>query len=121
MKFLEKAMLPKLLTVDSILGRGPLVALVRDMILNNPPEGAIAALQAMAERRDQRDLLPDIEVPALVLNGAEDQVIPVSVAEALAEALPDAECVIVPAAGHLVPMEQPEATNQALLAWLRRL
>jgi pimeloyl-ACP methyl ester carboxylesterase len=59
-------------------------------------------------------------VPALVLHGAEDALIPVSEAELLAGSLPDAELVIIPEAGHLPNLEQPDAFNDAVRLFLER-
>lgn len=60
---------------------------------------------------DTRDLLPRIAVPTLVLWGDDDRRSPMNVAEQLADAIPDAELAIIPDAGHLSNMEQPEAFN----------
>src|SRR5918911_2284289 len=66
------AMLPKLLTPETVSKRPEIVKRVRDMMLKTKPEGAAAALRGMAEREDQSSLLPKIAVPTLILVGAED-------------------------------------------------
>jgi pimeloyl-ACP methyl ester carboxylesterase len=60
---------------------------------------------------DTRNLLPRIDVPTLVLWGDDDRRSPMSVAEALHTAIPGAELAIIPNAGHLSNMEQPDAFN----------
>ena len=60
---------------------------------------------------DTRDLLSRIAVPTLVLWGDDDRRSPMYVAEQLAGAIPNAELVIIPNAGHLSNMEQPEVFN----------
>jgi pimeloyl-ACP methyl ester carboxylesterase len=60
---------------------------------------------------DTRDLLSRIAVPTLVLWGDDDRRSPMHVAKQLADAIPNAELAIVPNAGHLSNMEQPEAFN----------
>ena len=60
---------------------------------------------------DTRDLLPRIQVPTLLLWGDVDRRSPVHVAEQLHAAIPGAELAIIPEAGHLSNMEQPEAFN----------
>jgi pimeloyl-ACP methyl ester carboxylesterase len=60
---------------------------------------------------DTRTLLPRIAVPTLVLWGADDRRSPLSVAEQLHAAIPGAELVVIPDAGHLSNMEQPDAFN----------
>ena len=51
------AMLPKLLTPETVSKRPEIVKRVRDMMLKTKPEGAAAALLGMAERDDQTELL----------------------------------------------------------------
>lgn len=60
---------------------------------------------------DTRGLLPAIEVPTLVLWGEGDRRSPIHVAEQLRAAIPGAELAIIPNAGHLSNMEQPDAFN----------
>ena len=60
---------------------------------------------------DTRDLLPRIQVPTLLLWGDMDRRSPVHVAEQLHAAIPGAELVIIPEAGHLSNMEQPDVFN----------
>jgi pimeloyl-ACP methyl ester carboxylesterase len=60
---------------------------------------------------DTRNLLPRIGVPTLVLWGDDDRRSPMVVAEALHAAIPGAELAIIPNAGHLSNMEQPDTFN----------
>lgn len=60
---------------------------------------------------DTRALLPRIDVPTLVLWGADDRRSPMHVAEQLRTAIPGAELAIIPEAGHVSNMEQPDAFN----------
>jgi pimeloyl-ACP methyl ester carboxylesterase len=60
---------------------------------------------------DTRDLLPSIGVPTLVLWGDEDRRSPIHIAEQLHVAIPGAELAIIPNAGHVSNMEQPDAFN----------
>lgn len=59
-----------------------------------------------------------IAVPTLVVVGQDDQLTPVSEAQALVDAIPGARLAVVPDAGHLVNIEQPEAFNALLLDFL---
>ena len=54
------AMLPKLLTPETVSKRPEIVKRVRDMMLKTKPEGTAAALLGMAAREDQTDLLSNI-------------------------------------------------------------
>jgi 3-oxoadipate enol-lactonase len=70
---------------------------------------AIAAAQrAMANRRDQTDLLSQIHCPTLVLAGNEDTLIAPSEAAAMVQLLPKARIKIIPETGHLLPLEKPK-------------
>ncbi len=60
---------------------------------------------------DTRELLPRIGMPTLVLWGDDDRRSPMRVAEQLSAAIPGAELAIIPNAGHLSNMEQPDAFN----------
>jgi pimeloyl-ACP methyl ester carboxylesterase len=60
---------------------------------------------------DTRDLLPVIRVPTLLLWGEHDRRSPIHVAEQFHAAIAGAELAIIPAAGHVSNMEQPEAFN----------
>lgn len=90
-------------------------------VLANPAEGIAAASQAMAERPDSVALLPEVQVPALVVVGEEDGVTPPEEAEAMAAGLPRADLVRIPAAGHLSALEQPGAFAQAVMDFLDRI
>jgi pimeloyl-ACP methyl ester carboxylesterase len=61
---------------------------------------------------DTRDLLPRIDVPTLLLWGEDDRRSPIAVAEKFHAAIPGAELAIIPKAGHLSNMEQPDVFNE---------
>ena len=60
---------------------------------------------------DQRDLLPQINVPTLLLWGQADARSPIRVAEQFRDAIPGARLVLIPNAGHVSNMEQPARFN----------
>ncbi len=78
--------------------------------------GVHAAVRAVArstfdgpvQRLDVRDALADIDVPVLVIWGAEDRVFHVSQAHALGRVVPDAQVEIVAEAGHVPHLERPD-------------
>ena len=83
------------------------------------PSAAVAAgLRAMASRPDSTATLATIRVPTLVLVGQEDAITPVKDSEQLAHGIPRATLFVVPGAGHLAPLEQPEEVATRLLRWL---
>jgi 3-oxoadipate enol-lactonase len=113
------AMLPKLLTPETVSKRPEVVKRVRDMMLKTKPEGAAAALRGMAERDDQTDLLQKISVPALILVGAEDAITPVADSEKMHHAIADSRLMVLQNAGHVSNLERTEQFNQALLDFLK--
>jgi len=60
---------------------------------------------------DTTELLPEIEVPTLLVWGDDDRRSPMHIAEQFRDAIPDAELAIVANAGHVSNMEQPEEFN----------
>jgi class 3 adenylate cyclase len=61
----------------------------------------LEALYLMNREIDIRDVLPTVRVPALVLHGSDDQVLPVDVGRYTAQRLPTARFVELPGVGHL--------------------
>ena len=89
------------------------------MMAAAPVPGLLGALAAMRDRPDSTDLLPELRgFPTLVVVGAEDVLTPPREAEGMAKAIPGAKLAIIPNAGHLAPLEQPEVFNQHLAALL---
>lgn len=112
------AMLPKLLTPETVSRRPEIVKRVRDMMLKTKPEGAASALRGMAERDDQTSLLSKITVPTLILVGAEDAITPVADSEKMNEGVASSRLVVLENAGHVSNLERTEKFNEALLNFL---
>ncbi len=70
---------------------------------------------------DARTRLSEVRAPALVLCGAEDRLTPPKYVAALQEGLPKARLELIPAAGHMLPLECPERVAHAILAFLGRV
>ena len=83
--------------------------------------GLVGGLLAMRERKDYTPVLRSVQVPSLVIGAEQDQAIPPENSRLLAQELPDATLCMIPGAGHLVNLEQPEAFNSCLLQFLKRL
>jgi pimeloyl-ACP methyl ester carboxylesterase len=95
------------------------VSQLRQMMLNAPVAGVIGALEAMKQRADSRPLLPTLgRIPVLVICGEEDVLTPPDAARAMADAIPGAELELVPDAGHLAPLERPDAVTSRLHRFL---
>ncbi len=96
-------------------------AQVRGFIEQTQPQGIIGALRGMAQRPDSSDLLPTITVPTLVVVGSDDILSPPEEMRTLHNATPGSRFVVIPGAGHLAPLEQPDAFNAALHDFLAPL
>ena len=97
-----------------------LVDEVRTMMLRQPKATVVAALKAMRDRPDRRDLLPTLDCPVLVVVGDQDKVTPLDSAKTMLGASRKGELKVIEGAAHLTPMERPDDVNEALLDWLRR-
>jgi len=62
--------------------------------------------------------LGEIQMPALVIVGAEDRALPPPLSRRIAAGLPDSSLVEIPCSGHLCTLEQPEAVTAAMLEFL---
>lgn len=92
---------------------------IRQMIDGATSQGIAAASRGMALRADSNDLLSTIACPALVLVGEYDVLTPPELAQEYAANIPGAQLVVIPGAGHLANLEQPQAFLQAMNGFLR--
>jgi pimeloyl-ACP methyl ester carboxylesterase len=113
--------------LDGLLGattravRPDVVERVRAGLLAARPAGVAWSQRAMAARPATTGLLPGVRVPAAVIVGGEDGLTPPVAAHAMAQALPDAVLTVLPRAGHLSPLEDPDGVAAALLALVLRV
>ncbi len=84
------------------------------MVRTTDPGCYISACEALAAF-DVRGELGRVGVPTLVLVGSDDQVTGPAEARTLVAGIPDARLAVVPAASHLVPVEQPAAVTDLLV------
>jgi pimeloyl-ACP methyl ester carboxylesterase len=118
---LLEATFPKLIGATSFERRPAVVADLRGRVEAAPPAAAAWAQRAMAGRADSLDVLRATAVPSLVVVGEEDVLSPPDDARAMAQALPDADLVVLPSVGHLTPLEAPAEVAEAIAGFLRRL
>jgi len=95
-----------------------LVAQGQAELLDNRPEVVHGDFLA-CDRFDLMARVSDISVPTLVICGVEDALTPPRYAAFLHEAVPQAKLTLIDGAGHMVMLEQPEATTQAIARFLR--
>jgi pimeloyl-ACP methyl ester carboxylesterase len=98
--------------------RDDLLDLTFNMAMDLGPEAFLRQSEALLHRPDSRPLLPVIACPTLLLCGAEDVVCTPALHQQMADAIPFSRLCIVPGAGHLPPLEQPELFSNLLLEWL---
>lgn len=77
-----------------------------------------AQQQAIINRPDQRKNLASLKLPALVVHGQDDQVIPCVRGAEIAHVIPGAKWVPLRECGHSPPLEMPDAFNSILGQWL---
>lgn len=95
------------------------LALARAAVAGCAPETIRADIGA-AKAFDARAGLARITCPALILCGTQDHITPPRYAAWLREGLRDARVVLVPGAGHMLPLERPEQVNATIARFLRR-
>ncbi len=111
---IASSMLPKLLAPATYKTKPGLVNQVRDMMEDVSVEGIIGDQQGMIERPDSTPTLSQIDKPTLILHGEDDQLVPVSEAKTMRNLIKDSKLQVLPTAGHLLNLEQPDLFNQAV-------
>jgi pimeloyl-ACP methyl ester carboxylesterase len=91
----------------------------RSGVTHRDASGLARAARGMLTQRDARviESLPDIKVPSLVVVGADDTPF-LAASDYMAAKIPGASKVVVPAAGHAVNIDQPQAFIEAVLPFL---
>ena len=90
----------------------------QDRLAANDPPALIRFGKAIFGRDSVLDRMPEVAVPTLVIVGAEDKATKPDKARRIAERVPGARLEVVPAAGHLSTLEQPEHINRLLADFL---
>ena len=91
------------------------------MVERCSPDSFAAQIRALLTRPDAAPALAGLRIPTLLLSATGDTWSPPAQHEAMRELCPRAELIIVPEAGHMLPMEQPAAVAAALDSWLARV
>jgi len=112
-------LLPRLVAPETLAAQPEVVDQVREMARRWPVPVLVSALRVLRDRPDSTETLRKIRVPTLVLVGSEDQIAPPDGARAMAQLIPGAECHVVPAAGHLAPLEQPLVSSRLVADFLQ--
>jgi 3-oxoadipate enol-lactonase len=86
-----------------------------ELIGKQPPAGIIGALKAIAGRDDSTSLLASFDFPVTILHGDADALVPVERAREMQAAIPQAVLTEFPGGGHMLMLEEPQATAEALM------
>ncbi|MDF1566187.1 MAG: alpha/beta hydrolase [Deltaproteobacteria bacterium] len=89
-----------------------------DHLSRMDPKVFVSMLSKVSEH-SARDLLPAIDVPTLVIAAELDTFTPAWLSEEMADAIPDAELLMVPKGSHVAPIEQPDLFELRIEKFLR--
>ena len=98
--------------------RDDIMALVKDMALGLGEGVFIRQSRAMQRRPDQQKTMRKVKLPALVIAGRQDPLVPLRRQEFTATLMPYGQFKIIEDSGHLAPLEQPEAVSEAIESFL---
>lgn len=93
-----------------------IVECTRAIVRQNNPRGAAAMLRGMALRSPSVDIAPDLDVPVVVVAGAQDAFVPLAEYQETARAFRYGKLVACNQSGHLPMLEEPQAVTAALAA-----
>jgi pimeloyl-ACP methyl ester carboxylesterase len=99
---------------------GEMVDYLDEMISATPIDVITEFLPALMSLEQMSSLAVFADLPVVVICGDADRQTPLSRSRAIAEALPDAELVVIAGAGHMAMMERPDIVNEALRRLLSR-
>jgi len=94
---------------------------LKQMIARSTPDDYAAQIEALLNRPDARPILATIKVPTLLLSGTADIWSPISQHERMGRAIPHAMLAEIEGAGHMAPVERPDAVAHALRGWLETI
>ena len=100
-----------------------------------PPELVQLASQRLAETRhsvlhadliaceafDLEERISEIKQPTIIIVGDQDKMMPVRQSQILSNSIPNAQLAIIPGAGHMVMLEQPQAVSEVLRQFLSQI
>lgn len=113
--------IPAVFSPASVQNNIDAVSVIRDVIAATDPVAIAGNLIAMAARTDTSASLGKIVVPALIMVGEHDTVTPPDAARFMSDNIDGAELQVIPDAGHMSNLENPQIFNNHLLAFLQRV
>ena len=119
MEPLVETTVARFLTSDTVKNRPEVADAVRAMVRSTPIGGYTACCQAIS-KLNLTDRLPAINLPTLIVVGADDPATTVDMARTIHRGIAGSELVVLPNAAHLSNIEQVDAFNEAVLGFLAR-
>ena len=98
--------------------REDILALLRDMALGLGEGVFLRQSRALQRRPDQQKTMRRVKLPALVIAGDADALVPMRRQEFTANLMPYGKLAVIADCGHLASLEQPEATSDAIETFL---
>jgi 3-oxoadipate enol-lactonase len=117
--YLPEAMIPGLLGKTTLADKPAVKQQIADWITHTPSQAVASAQRAMADRRDQTNLLAQIKAKTLILAGREDALIPFVESEAMSKLIPNCRLQIIDQVGHLIPVEAPHEFQNSIEVFLK--
>ncbi len=90
----------------------------RQMALEVGADAFVRQQTAIMSRQDSRPSLRDIACPTMIVVGDEDNITPLTCAQEMGDAIPQARIQMIADCGHMSTLECPEEVNAALVKWL---
>lgn len=117
-KAVADQMLPRLLSPNTLRRQPQVVQTLREMMESVPVETITTAQHAMRDRQDMTTRLPSIADPALIVVGEDDAATPPTIARQMQQCIPRSLLAVIPQAGHLSPVEQPQLVSEIIRTFL---
>lgn len=104
-------------------GNSAIVQQLRATMMKAKPTTLTSALRALRDRPDATKGLASVSVPVLVVVGEDDAMTPPAAAKAMIAAMPETrtQLAVIPKAGHLANLEQPDAFRKAITSFVATL
>ena len=116
---ISETMLPKLLSPKTVERHREIVDKVSAMVLGTEMLAIASAQRAMAHRRDTRDVIRSAAYPIDCIVGEDDELTSPELMQGIVDDAVHGRLIIIPEAGHLPPLEQPERFAEAIWTCLK--
>lgn len=115
---LARRLIPRFLGKTTLENKPQVAEALSELIQYNTPQAIAKACHGLATRRDSTPLLASIQVPTLIVAGAEDALIMPVQAETMNRSIPNSKLIVVEQCGHLINLEQPQRLQNAVSPFL---